>query len=37
MSGLHEGNGKAAFIVEPATTDKQVEAQSPWAPPVVSD
>jgi hypothetical protein len=25
---IHEGNGKAAFIVEPATTDKQVEALS---------
>ena len=23
---IHEGNGKAAFIVDPATTDKQVEA-----------
>ena len=25
---IHEGNGKAAFIVEPATTDKQIEALS---------
>jgi len=25
---IHEGNGKAAFIVEPATTDKQVEVLS---------
>lgn len=25
---IHEGNGKAAFIVDPATTDKQVEALS---------
>ena len=25
---IHEGNGKAVFIVDPATTDKQVEALS---------
>ena len=25
---IHEGNGKAVFIVEPATTDKQIEALS---------
>lgn len=25
---IHEGNGKAVFIVEPSTTDKQVEALS---------
>jgi len=25
---IHEGNGKAAFIVDPATSDKQVEALS---------
>jgi hypothetical protein len=25
---IHEGNGKAAFVVDPATTDKQVEALS---------
>jgi hypothetical protein len=23
---IHEGHGKAVFIVDPATTDKQVEA-----------
>lgn len=23
---IHEGNGKVAFVVDPATTDKQVEA-----------
>jgi hypothetical protein len=23
---IHEGNGKAVFVVEPATTDKQIEA-----------
>ena len=23
---IHEGNGKCAFVVEPATTDKQIEA-----------
>lgn len=33
---IHEGNGKAAFIVEPATTDRPVEVLSrldvwePW-------
>lgn len=25
---IHEGNGKAAFVVDPATSDKQVEALS---------
>src|SRR5215475_8385331 len=25
---IHEGNGKAAFIVEPATTDRQIDALS---------
>ena len=25
---IHEGNGKAAFIVDPATTDKQIDALS---------
>ena len=25
---IHEGNGQAAFVVDPATTDKQVEALS---------
>ena len=25
---IHEGNGKAAFVVDPAVTDKQVEALS---------
>ena len=25
---IHEGNGKAAFVVDPATTDEQVEALS---------
>ena len=25
---IHEGNGQAAFIVDPATTDEQVEALS---------
>jgi hypothetical protein len=25
---IHEGNGKAAFVVDPSTTDKQVEALS---------
>ena len=27
-TAIHEGNGKAAFIVEPATTDRQVEVLS---------